>query len=75
MSELKIGEVGRINGQVVKCVLFEYFNGCEQCVFFDLPTCKDIPCERCGREDGQSVKFITPTFDEIKEFEDKEYKK
>lgn len=76
MSELKIGDVGRVNGHVVKCVSRNNeINDCEQCVLNNSQTCLDTPCGKWLRTDKQFVKFITPTSEEVSEFEAKEGEK
>lgn len=73
MIELKIGEVGLVHGQVVKCVEGLRCNGCAfQDVFWH------VPCGQCFaefRSDNKSVKYITPTPAEVRAFEAKEGRK
>lgn len=58
MSELKIGEIGIINGQRVRCV--KMTRGCFGCVLIadSWISCIPFPCQAKDREDGQNVNFI-----------------
>ena len=71
MSELKIGKVGRVNGQVVKCVKSAFL--CNGCIFIEIPSCMQMKCTSFHRrKDLSNVIFIAPTPEEVRAFEEKE---
>ena len=61
MKELAIGEIGLVDGVLVKCVLWDKLGeGCNGCAFYtDTSECgTDCPCTESKRKDKKTVMFI-----------------
>ena len=75
-KELKLGEVGEINGVLVKCIPVEGpWARCHNCEFlstrYEMDSCFDIKCEAIERKDNRNVNFTTAlTAEEVKNYLD-----